>query len=134
MAWPPTPASGTAFQSTSTTVQWGTAGILSTYIVKTIRARDINEVLYIENGTGLRSIRIQLWQGREVDITVVADSGFTHPSPEATVTVIDPLSGTSIAFKVIANEFNAQRKQEGERVISAVYDTAIEGSGTPPTV
>lgn len=132
MAWPP--AVSTSFLSTSTTVQWGTDGILTGFIVKSIRSTDTQEVIYIENGTGLRAIRIQLWQGREVEITVVADDNFTHPSPETSLTVIDPLSGTSMTFKTTANAFNATRKQEGERIISAVFDTLIEGGGSPPPV
>jgi len=132
MSWPP--AVSTSFLSTSTTVQWGTDGILTGFIVKSIRSTDTQEVIYIENGTGLRAIRIQLWQGREVEITVVADDNFTHPSPETSLTVIDPLSGTSMTFKTTANAFNATRKQEGERIISAVFDTLIEGGGSPPPV
>ncbi len=130
--WPPAPS--TSFLTTSTTVEWGTTGILGNYIVKSIRSTDTQEVIYIENGTGLRAIRIQLWQGREVEITVVADSTFTHPSPETALTVIDPLSGTSLTFRTVSNAYNASRKVEGERVISAVYDTLIEGGGTPPPV
>lgn len=132
MSWPPSVS--TSFLSTSTTVQWGTDGILTGFIVKSIRSTDTQEVIYIENGTGLRAIRIQLWQGREVEITVVADDNFTHPSPETSLTVIDPLSGTSMTFKTTANAFNATRKQEGERIISAVFDTLIEGGGSPPPV
>ncbi len=132
MAWPPVPS--TSFLTTSTTVQWGTDGILSNYIVKSIRSTDTQEVIYIENGTGLRAIRIQLWQGREVEITVVGDSTFTHPSPESALTVIDPLSGTSMTFRTTANAYNASRKVEGERIISAVFDTLIEGAGSPPPI
>ncbi len=136
MAWPPAPSS--SFLSTSTTVQWGTDEILIesgvTYIVKSIRSTDTQEVIYIENGTGLRAIRIQLWQGREVEITVVADDNFTHPSPESSVQVTDPLSGTLMTFKSTANAYNAARKVEGERVISAVFDTLIEGGGSPPPI
>jgi hypothetical protein len=95
---------------------------------------DTQEVIYIENGTGLRAIRIQLWHGREVEITVVADSTFTHPSPETALALIDPLSDTSMTFKTTANAFNGARKQEGDRVISAVFDTLIEGAGSPPPI
>lgn len=95
---------------------------------------DTQEVIYIENGTGLRAIRIQLWQGREVEITVVGDQNFTHPAPETTLIIIDPLSGATMSFKSTANAYNASRKQEGERVISAVFDTLIEGAGSPPPI
>lgn len=137
MAWPPVPS--TSFLTTSTTVQWGTDGIWVNpsggyYIVKSIRSMDTQEVIYIENGTGLRAIRIQLWQGREVEITVVATSDFVHPSPESAVQVVDPLSGEVLTFRSTANAYNASRKQEGERVISAVYDTLIEGAGSPPPI
>lgn len=132
MAWPP--VASTSFLITQTTIQWGTDGILNNYIVKSIRTADTQEVIYIENGTGLRAVRIQLWQGRDCEITVVGDSTFTHPSPESSLSVIDPLSGTLMTFKVTANAYNASRKQEGERVISAVFDTLIEGGGNPPPI
>lgn len=117
-------------------MQWGTDGILpnTSFIVKSIRSTDTQDVIYIENGTGLRAIRIQLWQGREIEITVVADDNFTHPSPETTLVVIDPLSGTQMTFHTTANAYNAARKVEGERVISAVYDTLIEGGGSVPPI
>lgn len=130
MAWPPVVSS--SFLMTDTTVQWGTDGIISGYIVKSIRAMDNQEVIYIENGTGLRAVRIQLWQGREWEITLVADSTFIHPSPESAVTLIDPLSGESMTGHTTANAFNASRKVEGERAISVVFDTLIEGAGSPP--
>lgn len=132
MSWPPSPSA--AFLTTSTTVQWGTDGILAGYIVKSMRFMDTNEVIYIENGTGLRAIRIQLWHGREVEITVVADSTFTHPAPETALQVIDALSGSLMTFHTTANAFNGSRKVEGERVISAVYDMLIEGGGNPPPI
>lgn len=132
MSWPPAPS--TSFLTTTTTIQWGTFGILGNYIVKSIRSSDNQEVIYIENGTGLRAIRIQLWQGREVEITVVADSTFVHPSPGTALTLIDPLSGTLMTFHTTANSFNASRKAEGERVISAAYDTLIEGNGAVPPI
>lgn len=140
MSWPPAPSA--SFLTTSTTVQWGTDGIFEetfgntvvTYIVKSMRFMDTQEVIYIENGTGLRAIRIQLWHGREVELTVVADSTFTHPSPETALVLIDPLSDTQLTFHTTANAFNGARKQEGERVISAVHDTLIEGGGKTPPV
>ncbi len=131
MAWPPSPSS--SFLITSTTIQWGTDELVSTYIVKSMRATDTNEVIYIENGTGLRAVRVQLWQGREWEITLVAETNFNDPTPGSTLTFTDPLSSTVItATPVISNSFNASRKQEGERVITAVFDTLIEGGGTPP--
>lgn len=138
MSWPPSPSS--SFLTTSTTVQWGTDGIYGNpatggyFIVKSIRSSDTQEVIYIENGTGLRAIRIQLWQGREAEITIVADSQFIHPQPETLISVIDPLSGGLLGFRATANSYNASRKEAGERVISAVYDTLIEGGGSPPPV
>src|SRR5436190_446277 len=127
MAWPPSPSS--SFLITDTTVQWGTDELVSSYIVKSMRAHDDNEVIYIPNGTGLNAIRVQLWQGREWEITLVADSGFSDPTPGQTLTFTDPLSDTVItATPIIGNSYNASRKQEGERVIIARFDTLIEGN------
>jgi hypothetical protein len=95
---------------------------------------DIFETIYIENGTGLRSTRINLIQGREWELTIVDDTSFTPPTVNTAVTLIDTLSGLQFTGRVIDNSYNAARKQEGERVMRVVFDTNIEGAGTIPAV
>jgi len=129
MPWPPTPSAVSKFQSTCTTIEWGTDGMLNSWIVESLRSRDINEVIYIENGTGLRSIRIQLLQGREFDIAVIADQNFPRPVPGSAVTLKDPISNSVMVVHVVANEYDAARKREGRRTFSVVFDTNIEGGG-----
>jgi hypothetical protein len=95
---------------------------------------DVFETIYIENGTGLRSTRIGLIQGREWEITVVDDTSFNPPTYNSAVTLIDTLSGLQFTGRLIDNSYNAARKQEGERVFRVVFDTNIEGAGTIPGV
>lgn len=147
MAWPPVPSA--TFLTTNTTIEWGTDGIMTggsigaggenngdtnsstlKYIVKRIHSADNQEVIYIPNGTGLNAIRIQLWHGRNVEVVVVAQSGFAHPAPETQLQVVDPLSKTLIVFRATASAYEATRKAEGERTISAVIDWLIDNSGS----
>lgn len=139
MAWPP--AYDSAFQGLGiTTIKWGTSGIFTgnpnstngEYIVKSMRSTDIFETIYIENGTGLRAVRIGLIQGREMELTVVDDTSLTPPTYNTVLTLVDTLSGTSMSLRLIDNSYNAARKQEGERVMRVVFDTLIEGGGTIP--
>lgn len=139
MAWPPSYSA--AFQGRGlTTVKWGTEGIFTgnpnsldgSYIVKSLRSTDIFETIYIEQGSGLRATRIGLIQGREMEMTVVDDSSLVPPSYNDQLSLIDTLSGTVMTFSLIDNNYNAARKQEGERVLRVVFDTLIEGGGTVP--
>lgn len=143
MAWPP--AYSAAFiGSGSTSIKWGTDGIMAvsgngtgggvfgSYTVESIRPNDEIENIYIENGTGLKSTRIQLWQGRVVTLTVVDDLNMTPPSPNSQITLTDPMSGVVYTFRVTANGTNNARKVEGKREITAEYLTNIEGGGTVP--
>lgn len=128
-AWPPVITAGTYIASNASTLVWGTDGFWGSYIVKSIRSTDVVENIYIENGTGIRAKRIQLWQGREVDITVVDDTAMTIPKPGTSVSFKDPISKETFAFKVINNDYNAARKQEGERVLRCECMWAIDNSG-----
>ncbi len=93
---------------------------------------DIFETIYIENGIGLRATRIGLVQGREMELTVVDDTSFSPPTYNTQLTLTDPLSSAVMVFSVIDNSYNANRKQEGDRVMRVVFDTLIEGAGTIP--
>lgn len=132
MAWPPSP--NTVFQLTGiTTIKWGTDGIWSGYTVVSCTPNDEIETLYVENGTGLKSTRIILWQGRRMNITVVDDTTISPPAPGSlTALLIDPLSASALQFRIIENSYNAARKEPGQRVLVAEYLTNIEGGGTPP--
>ena len=142
MAWPPTPfstAGSKAYLSGSPTIRWGTDGInpqgLATAIVVSCSPSDEVETLYVENGTGLKVVRVMLWQGRKVNITIVDDSTITAPFPGASISLFDPMHGNNAAlvFTVLDNSYNAARKEPGQRVIVAEYLTMIEGGGTPPS-
>jgi hypothetical protein len=109
-----------------------TGGYNGSYTVESIRPTDEIDTIYIEQGSGLKATRIQLWQGRRVTLTVVDDTGMNPPSPSTYVYIQDPLSGSSLQFRVIENGYNAARKVEGKRDITAEYLTLIEGIGTVP--
>ena len=146
MSWPP--AYSAAFIGTGvTTIKWGTDGILpvqapngtsggygGSFTVESIRPADEIDTMYIEQGSGLKATRIQLWQGRKVTITVVDDTGYTHPSPGSTLYAQDPMSTAFLTFRVIENGYNAARKVEGKRDITAEYLTLIEGAGSVPPI
>ena len=104
------------------------------FIVESIRGQDEIENIYIEQGTGLKATRIQLWQGRNYTITVTDDTNMSPPSPGGLVTICDPISGggNTYSFRVTQNAYNTGRKVEGKREITCEYLTLIEGSGTPP--
>lgn len=146
MAWPP--AYSSAFIGNGyTTIRWGTDGVMTNgspngsgggfggfYIVESIRGQDEQENIYIEQGTGLKATCITLWQGRNYTITVVDDASMTPPSPASFISLVDTVgAGASIyQFRVTSNGYNAARKVEGKREITAEYLTLIEGNGTPP--
>jgi hypothetical protein len=114
-----------------TTIKWGTDGMYSTYIVKSITPTDENEVIYIENGTGFKSTRVQIVQGRQYDITVIDDTAITPPKINSVIAIVDQLAGANISARVIGKNGQASRKQEADLIIRAEYLTNIEGSGTP---
>ena len=145
MAWP---NAQTAYLATGvTSIRWGTDGVLSTsangngsggyagfYTVESIRANDEVDTMYIEQGTGLKATRIQLWQGRRYTITVVDDVNMTLPAPNTYVTVVDIIGGggTSYTCRVIDNGYNASRKVEGKRELTVEVLTLIELGGSVP--
>jgi hypothetical protein len=146
MAWPP--AYNNAFIGFGyTTIRWGTDGVManispngsgggygSYYIVESIRGDDEIEVQYIEQGTGLKATAITLWQGRKYTITVVDDTSMIPPFPASNIALVDIVGGgaSTYKFRVISNGYNAARKVEGKREITAEYLTLIEGTGKPP--
>ena len=111
------------------TLAWGTDGIYTSVIVKSIRASQMIEEIKIENGSGLTVTQILINDGDEVEITVEDDRSITWPMPGSPVTLINPqpngTSGTSELFQVISNNFSGARKQNGERTIHVKRYTLI---------
>jgi hypothetical protein len=140
MAWPPGAGSaGSAYLASGvTTIAWGTSGITTgNGIVKSIRSEEDVEIIYIENGTGIRVNRQLLWQGRKVDITLVYDTRQPEPTIGSALTVTDPLSNLTFVFIMTGTGASASRKAEGERTITAEYMAGVDGgSGSiaTPTV
>ncbi len=142
--WPPTPTPGTAFTSTSNNkaeLRWGTDGFFGALIVKSIKSHDIIEKIDIQNGTGIDTYRILLWQGRELEFTVIDNASQGAPAPNAVVSIvsavaglIDPMDSGTYTFCVIDNDYNAAAKQPGERVIKAICQWNIDNAGVVPTV
>lgn len=147
MAWPPAYTVSFLAQGV-TTIRWGTDGVMANtspngngaggfggfYTVESMRGSDEMDVMYIEQGSGLKATRITLWQGRRYTLTVVDDTNMTAPSPSITISLTDTMSGGSAVytFRVIENGDNAVRKDAHKREITAEYLTCIEGGGTPP--
>lgn len=136
MSWPP--SSGYIKSGViPVSVSWGTYGLLapgsgpniSNAIVKSIRSSRIMEEIKVENGTGLTSDQVLLYQGDQVEITVVDDRSLTFPDVDGVVTLFNPIRAgnapgsdgnpisTTQNFRVLNNDYNSARKQEGERVL-----------------
>jgi hypothetical protein len=135
MSWPPSTNSYFKIQTGGTQIRWGTDGLYGSYIVVSATPADEIETLYVENGTGLKAVRVMLFQGRRYNITVVDDHLISPPSFGTMITLLDPMNaGVGNSFIVIENSYNAARKEAGQRVILAEFVTLIEGGGTPPSV
>lgn len=108
---------------------WGTDGIYASVIVKSIRSMQMIEEIKIENGSGLTATQVLLNDGNDVEITVVDDRSVTFPASNGLLVLLDPLptgaGGTSTTYQVVNNNYNAARKQEGERVLTAKKYTLI---------
>lgn len=136
MAWPPN-TGFTQRGSTPATVSWGTEGVYSGVIVKSVRAHQMIEEIKIENGTGLTAMQILLNDGVQIDITVIDDRSLTIPAAAATLTLISPLDNSPGAgaqntattlLQVVDNDYNAATKQPGERVLVCKKYTLITPS------
>ena len=145
MAWPPN-YSAAFIGSGSTTIKWGTDQMMSNgshngtgsggvggyFTLESIRFSDEIDNIYIPNGTGIKSTRIQLWQGRNCVMTAVDDTNFTPPYPYSQIEVVDAMSGDLLTFRVIQNGTNSARATENKREITCEYLTNIEGGGSVP--
>ena len=102
---------------------WGTDGLYVSVIVKTIRASQMIEEIKIEQGSGLTATDVLIYDGDEVEMTVVDDRSITWPLAGGTVSLINPqpngAGGSSELYQVINNNYTTARKVEGERTILA---------------
>lgn len=100
---------------------WGTEGIYTGVIVKNVRASQMIEEVKIEQGSGLTITDILIYDGDEMELTVVDDRAVSWPLAGGTVTLINPQpngnNGTSELFQVINNNYSIARKVEGERTM-----------------
>jgi hypothetical protein len=125
MAWPPVSNITANFygkvSNLPTTVAWGTEGLYSGVIVKSLRSSRMIEEIKIDNGTGLTTTQILLNDGDEVEITVVDDRNVNFPDSGNVITLLNPLpngaGATSENFQVVNNNYNAARKTDGERTL-----------------
>lgn len=136
MAWPPAAGSTTFTARTGTgaptTIAWGTDGIYASVIVVSAKSELMLEEIKIENGTGLTAETINLKDGQMMEITVIDDRSITFPDWMTTVTLIDPqptgAGGTSTTFQVLSNNYQAERKKEGQRTLQCKKYTLITPS------
>ncbi len=132
MAWPPTENQANTYYrrgTAITTLAWGTDTLYAGVIVKSLKSSEMVEEIKIENGTGLTAVLIGLRDGDQVEITVEDDRSVSWPSFMGTVTLLNPRptgsSATSTSFQVISNDYNAARKQNGERTLLCKVYTLI---------
>src|SRR5579872_4106256 len=117
MAWPAIVSTAYVTQQGSQStyaLKWGTDALNpfgSNYIVVSCSPNDKTDVIYIENGIGLETIRVLLAQGRRVNITVIDDSAIVPPHPGTSVSMIDILGGStgsappSLTFTDVENSY-----------------------------
>lgn len=132
MAWPPLSAGNVQYRgSQPAAIAWGTDGIYTAAIVKSIRSSLMLDEIKIEQGSGLTALTVNLKDGTDVEITVVDDRNVAFPDWMTTIALIDPRTATTgqlsstTTFQVMKNDFSGARKQDGERTISAKLYTLI---------
>jgi hypothetical protein len=127
MAWPPSTGNPQYFYEEGiTTVVWGTDGLLTGHIVKSMRSTTDAEKIYIENGVGLRAVRIRLIHGKSYELTIVEDTTFVPPTPGETLAIYDPGGRLQATMSVDSDDTACSRKAEGERTIRGVIDNLID--------
>ena len=126
MAWPISYSIATGVGKSGnlpSLLAWGTDGMYTSVIVKTIRASQMIEEVKIEQGSGLTATQVLIYDGDEVELTVVDDRSISWPLAGGTVTLINPqpngTNGTSELYQVINNNYTIARKVEGERTMLA---------------
>jgi len=109
-----------AVGSPPSALAWGSEGLWSGLIVKSLRATEMVQELNIENGTGLTSVNIILFDGDQIEITVQDDRNVTFVRTGGIITtILNPLpngaAATAENFQVVNSSYSAQQKQNGER-------------------
>lgn len=101
-------------------------------IVKSLRHREMTEEANIPNGTGLTAQQVALRDGDEVEVTCEDDRASTWPAFMGIANIVNAQSNgaspSNITLQVLNNDYNAGRKQNGERVILAKKYTLITPS------
>jgi hypothetical protein len=150
---PPPAAGATSFQQIGyTTLFWGTEALpFNSYIVVSARPKQRADTIETQQGSGLTAVVTQVVDGSDFELTVEEDLTITPPVVGALVTLtnifvagtalgstIPPFGVTAISngtFLVVNNDFNAERKAVGQRVVlckSYVAVAAANGGGNPP--
>ena len=109
-----------------TTIVWGTDGLYSGYIVISAREETRVEEIDIMQGAGFTAIVVLLYDGNNVELTVVDDTAVNPPAIGAIVSVLSPF-GAIINALVVNNGTDQERKREGHRTLSIKSYNAISG-------
>jgi hypothetical protein len=150
---PAPPSAGTTSfkQQGYTQLWWGTEALpLGNYIAVSCRPKQRADTIETQQGSGLTAVVTQVVDGSDFEITVEEDLTITPPhvgslvilenifvSGAALGNTIPPFGATAITngnFLVINNDFNAERKAVGQRVLlckSYVALNAANGGGNP---
>lgn len=137
VSWPAVSA-GVTVQPSGSTIRWGTGNTIASTIVLSVDERQKTDKIYVEQGDGVEATRFIVNHGKVWDVTCI-DSGVafsTPPTVGGTIALVDIVAGTgataqmtanSYTATVIDNNYKAERKVEGQRVISCEYLTLIDG-------
>ncbi len=129
MSWPPSLPSTGFIAEGYTTITWGTdwaaSNGLNGYIVKNVRDSERNEDIPIPNGTGLTATQIIIKDGYNYEVTVVDDTTIPAPTGGNILSLQYPGINSPFNFICITADYNAARKQEGERVMMLKAFTAF---------
>jgi len=109
-----------------TTIVWGTENIYSGYIVISAREEARVEEIDLMQGAGFTAIVVLLYDGNNVEITVIDDTAVNPPAISQIVTLLSPY-GNQINMLCVNNNADQERKREGHRTLSFKSYTAIAG-------
>jgi hypothetical protein len=113
-------------EGSPTTIVWGTDGILSGYICISARESTRVEEIDIMQGAGFTAICILLYDGNNVEITVIDDTAIVPPAIGQVTSLLNAF-GAVINMLCINNDADQERKREGHRVLSFKSFNAIAG-------
>ena len=126
-----------------TTIKWGTVDLLqsptatgTTAHVLRCSQKELVDVSYLPNGSGVNVSRVRIKQGGKWTITVRDRSGITWPKIGGTVSIVDMSGhigtiGLQYTATVVDNDYEATLKNPGERTLLVEKMTLIEtGSGS----